>query len=218
MIKDIPALKQAVEKIAFISRITFIARIESYGSLNLNLIPSSLEKLSQIFDNEFENFQVFLEAFVPKSFGDVFTNDFADSMKFDIVVPSSTRQAFDIPINNDELSRPTSQEVQQMTPTTQAKSESAQKAEWLWKLANGSLLIPLILALAVLYFGFKELSSYRNAQYEAVKPILEHQLKLLQEDRERMFGSINAAKKEGNNKTKMPNKANSADAKSRAAD
>jgi len=218
MIKDIPVLKQAVEKIALISGITLVARIESYGSLNLNLVPSSLEKLSQVFDNEFESFQVFLEAFIPKSFGDVFTDDFANSMTFDIDIPSSTKQAFAITNTNNEPPSPTLQETQQIQPTMQTKSESVQKAEWLWKLANGSLLIPLILALAVLYFGIKELSSYKNAQYEAVKPILEHQLKLLQEDRKRMFNEEKLEKKEKSKETKVPNKANSADAKSRAAD
>jgi hypothetical protein len=76
----------------------------------------------------------------------------------------------------------------QAAPSTESRlSDAARKAEWVWRLANGSLLVPVILALIVLYFGIKELSSFRNAQYEALKPILEHHMLLLKEDRERMF-------------------------------
>lgn len=70
-----------------------------------------------------------------------------------------------------------------VTPSTPAR----ERAEWLWRLANGSLLVPFLLALVVMYYGVAMLKDVRGLQNEALKPVLEHQLKLLEEDRRRMF-------------------------------
>ena len=67
-----------------------------------------------------------------------------------------------------------------------APSAARERAEWIWRLANGSLLIPVLIALAVMFYGMRLLFEIRSSQFNALQPILQHQLELLKEDRLRM--------------------------------
>jgi len=190
-LRDFPEVRASLEQLLALSQINFSTRIQSYGSLEIGITPSSIRKLAEAFSNEFETFVVLLDAFVPKAFGGVFTNQFAEVMTYQITVPTPFREAFTVVGDSakDELP-PTHPQIvpDSSPPSSDSKlSDAARKAEWVWRLANGSLLVPVILALVVLYFGMKELSAFRNTQYEALKPILEHHMLLLKEDRERMF-------------------------------
>lgn len=80
------------------------------------------------------------------------------------------------------------------TVSRQEQLAALAKREWLSGIANASLVIPFALALAVIYFAFKELSLLRAEQKELYKPIIEQQMLLLKEDRERLqqvFEKIN---------------------------
>lgn len=198
MLRDFPEMRASLQQLLLLSQITFSTKIQSYGSLELGITPSSISKLAEVFSNEFETFQVLLDAFVPKAFGGVFTSQFAEGMTYQVTVPSTCRDAFTVAKNSITDETPPTQTQDTPEPTSQYSNsrltDAAKKAEWVWRLANGSLLIPVILALLVLYFGVKELAAFRNSQYEALKPILEHHMLLLKEDRERMFPKVDTGK------------------------
>lgn len=183
-LRESPSLRSVQERLAAAAGITFSTRIAGYSSLNLDLSAGSFTQLAKAFENDFDSFRVFLEAFVPVAFADVFAQDNADRLDFSVTVPASAEHAF------RAAAIPTpSPQVEALAPSTAAGSPSTarERAEWLWRLANGSLLIPVVLALLVLYQGMKMLSDIRASQYEALKPILEHHLKLLEEDRHRLL-------------------------------
>lgn len=186
--RDSPSLRRAQERVAAASSVTFSARLAGYSSLNLDLSIGSLQSLADAFDNDFESFRVFLEAFVPRAFEQVFWQENADRLDFTVQVPASYEQAF---VASQPLhATPTPQApvaVAQPAAASSPATPARERAEWLWRLANGSLLVPLVLALIVMYYGMAMLKDLRGSQNEALKPILEHQLKLLEEDRRRLF-------------------------------
>lgn len=184
--RESPVLRAAQERIAAAAGVFFSTRIAGYSSLSFEMSTGSLEQLAIAFENNFDSFRVFLEAFVPVAFGDVFSTEFADGLEFAVAVPSSWEQAFEPavhePTNEQRAELAT---IGQAAPTP-AQSTARARAEWLWRLANGSLLIPVLIAIVVMFYGIQLLSEIRASQSGALQPILQHQLELLKEDRLRM--------------------------------
>lgn len=184
--RESPGLKAASEKIAAIGPITFGVRIAGYSSINLDLSVGSLKKVVEVFDNDFDSFRVFLEAFVPQAYARVFSHDDAQRLDSEVRIPDSFVKAF-----ATAASPPSAAELS-VTPLEQLASGhppsvAREKAEWLWRLANGSLLLPVLLSLVVLYLGMSMLHDIGKSQNEMMKPIFEHQMRLLEEDRRRLF-------------------------------
>ena len=180
VLRESPSLRRVQERLAAAAGITFSTRLAGYGSLNLDLVPSSLKQVAAAFENDFESFRVFLEAFVPVAFGGVFSESSADRLGFTVTVPASVERAFrKAGAQGQEAAPPAG-------PVPTSGTSAREHAEWLWCLANGSLLVPLLLALLVMYQGMKMLGEIRADQYDALKPVLKHQLKLLEEDRLRL--------------------------------
>lgn len=186
MWRENPALRKTQEQLAAAAGIFFSARISGYASLGFDLSVGSFSQLAKAFDGDFDSFRVFLEAFVPVAFGEVFDQKFVAGLDFTISIPSSVEQAFDAAAAAPVAAH--SATAAQAPPPAIASHSSAarERAEWLWRLANGSLLIPVIITLFVMFYGAQLLLDIRNSQNVAFQPILEHQLKLLQEDRLRM--------------------------------
>lgn len=182
VLRDSPSLRRVQERLAAAAGITFSTKLVGYSSLNLDIVPGSFKQIAAAFENDFDSFRVFLEAFVPVAFAGVFSEASADRLDFSVTVPTSAEQSFrDAGVEVASRSAPVAA-VPATTPTS-----ARERAEWLWRLANGSLLVPLLLALLVMYQGMKMLGEIRESQYDALKPVLEHQLKLLEEDRLRLY-------------------------------
>lgn len=187
VLRESPSLRSAQERLAAAAGITFSTRIVGYSSLNLEVSTGSIKQLAKAFENDFDSFRVFLEAFVPVAFAGVFTEENADKLDFAVTIPASAEQAFRAAAIDTQGSQvAASATLSAPLPAAGSPSTTRERAEWLWRLANGSLLVPVLLALLVLYQGMKMLSDIRATQYEALKPVLEHQLKLLEEDRHRL--------------------------------
>ncbi len=184
VLRESPGLRRVQERLAAAAGITFSTRLAGYASLNLDLVPSSLKQVAAAFENDFDSFRVFLEAFVPVAFAGVFSESSADRLGFTVTVPFSVERAFREAGTQEQASAPVT------GPVAASPTSARERAEWLWRLANGSLLVPLLLALLVMYQGMKMLGEIRAAQYEALKPVLEHQLKLLEEDRLRLSRDV----------------------------
>lgn len=184
VIRESPSLRRVQERLAAAAGITFSTRLAGYASLNLDLVPSSLKQVAAAFENDFDSFRVFLEAFVPVAFAGVFSKSSADRLGFTVTVPASVENAFREAGTQEQAPAPVA------GPVAASPTSERERAEWLWRLANGSLLVPLLLALLVMYQGMKMLGEIRATQYEALKPVLEHQLKLLEEDRLRLSREV----------------------------
>lgn len=177
--------KYAKEKIALASSVMFDLTIAGYSSLNLDMVVGSLDKLSEVFDNDFDSFCVFLNVFCPMAYAEVFSQDDADRIDFSVKVPDSYREEFQTS-KNEIVSRVAASSNLDASGTK--KSEYARnKAEWLWRIANGSLLVPVFIALFVMYECIVVLKGIESMQYSAMKPVLDLQLNLLEEDRARLF-------------------------------
>jgi hypothetical protein len=185
LLQGTPALRQAQERIAEASNVVFSTRIVGYASLSLDLSTGSFEQLARVFDGHFDSFRVFLDAFVPVAFAEVFDQDSADRFAFDVAVPQSVQDSFNYAAQHEHsaLSTVTAGAV---PAGASPQSSARERAEWLWRLANGSLLIPVLLTILIAFYGLRLLSDVRQSQYQALQPILQHQLELLREDRNRI--------------------------------
>lgn len=179
--RENPSLRHAQERLAAAAGVIFSTRIAGYSSGNLDVFTGSFVELNKAFDDNFESFRVFLEAFVPTAFAEVFNEDFADRFDFAVTTPRSIERSFEEAGNSAAVESTATF----ARPPANVGSSARERAEWLWRLANGSLLVPFLLAVLVMYFGLRMLSDIRNTQSEAIKPVLEHQLELLKEDRAR---------------------------------
>lgn len=174
-----PIIRQQLSKLAALSSVSASVVIDGYSSIQLGLSMEPINKIAEIFDNDFDSFRVFLEAFVPVSIDAVLPVSVLDEIDCSVHLPDSIKNKF-------ETKQP-SLIVQPTTTALPLQAAAREKAEWLWRLANGSLLVPVLLALAVAYFGVQILLDINYRSNEMMKPILEHHLKLLEEDRKRIF-------------------------------
>lgn len=185
--RDNPAVRRLQDRVTAACSTTFSVRIAGYSSLDVDLSLSSIESIAQAFDNNFESFRIFLEAFVPEAFERVFPPTSGTELETYVTIPPEYERAFATNSEQVTSSPPNSTSPVRPEIATPPAASSRERAEWLWRLANGSLLVPFAIALFVMYYGMLMMRDIRKTQSEALEPILEHQLKLLEEDRKRMF-------------------------------
>ena len=181
-VRESPTLQSAQERLAAAAGITFSTRITGYSSLDLALMVGPFNLLARAFENDVDGFRVFLEAFIPPAFGEALSEYTLENCHFKIDIPESVETAFhasSIDARSTRVAPPASQPG--------GGSQARERAEWIWQVANGSLLLPVLLALVVLAYGLQILNDMRSTQYDVLTPILDHQLKLLEEDRLRLL-------------------------------
>ncbi|MBF0334390.1 MAG: hypothetical protein HQL40_12210, partial [Alphaproteobacteria bacterium] len=183
--RESPALKAVSEKVAATGSITFAVKIAGYSSISLDLSVGPLKKLAEVFDNDFDSFRVFLEAFVPRAYAGVFNYPDAQRLDCSVQIPDSFAKAFAMAASPSPVAGSAMALPEQLA--SGQPSVAREKAEWLWKLANGSLLLPVALSLGVLYLGMSMLHDIGKSQNAMMSPIFEHQMRLLEEDRRRLF-------------------------------
>lgn len=163
-----PSLDYVENNIKLLSQIFFQVRIQGYSSLNFSLEMTSLSKIAELFDNNFDLFKMFLDAYIPRSFEQAVEN-FDTEGKFDFEIkniPTEIITAF-----NQSSSKNIVPTIAPISPTStiQQKNSNNDKSQWIWAIVNGSLLVPLILALAIFYFAFVNLANERKEFQELQK-------------------------------------------------
>ena len=186
VLRESPGLRAAAERLAAAAGVMFSVRIAGYSSLDLILEPSPLALLLKAFDHNCEDIRFFLEAFVSPSLRDSVSPSINHPVNVTVTIPLSIQEDCLAQANVAPVPRAG---VPAAQPDTASQSVTRQRAELVWGLANGSLLLPVLLALLVLYFGIGILKDIGMAQQTAMQPILEHHLKLLEEDRRRLLQS-----------------------------
>ena len=159
--------QELLNKNILAAQIYFDVENISYASLGFDLNVEPLDKIVKLFDNNFELFCIFLNSYIPQSFFhsiDIYDNELPISVSIDFT--DKYRDCFyqrQTPSNN--YSQTVSSEI-----LNQASKRD--KAKWAWALANGSLLIPVILSLIILYIAFnkiEKLNELHAKQYEVIQ-------------------------------------------------
>lgn len=174
-----------INSLLCVSETRFATKILGYSSLEFGIIPSNVQKLLEAFDNNTEILRVVLAQFIPDVFDNIFDHRYGGDFDFQIdlnfKVPPEAPKA-------DTKPRSLTNKPQQVMQDEQIlnRNEITHKAEWVWKLVNGSLLVPVILTLLVLYFVFQQIVAFKNTQAAAMEPVMKHYQWLLEEDRRRI--------------------------------
>lgn len=178
-LRDIPNYTEILSRISHASQVSISARIIRYGSIEFGLFFGNIDALRKAFDSDFESFQVFLEVFIPKTFEDVFLGHDGCGLRWDIQPEADFSNSFSAARPVQETSRGSEGVPHHPQPPQNRNRSAVQRAEWLWKLANGSLLIPILLMVAVLYFAIQETSKIGLMQAQAMKPVIEYYQNML---------------------------------------
>lgn len=180
-LRDTPNYAQILERISFASRVHISAKIISYSSLEFGLSFGNIEALSKAFESNFESFQVFLDVFVPRAFENTFLSSNGHGYEWTVRIEPDFEAAFS---QGSQKTAPPLVTAQQATLPSPAQtiepSVAIQKSEWLWRLANGSLLVPVVILIGVLFFTIQEVGKARSMQADALKPVIEYYQQLLQ--------------------------------------
>jgi len=138
----------------------------SYSSLGFDLSIEPFEKAIQVFDNNFELFRVFLDQYIPDSFLSSLSID-NDNLPISVRIdyPNSFVNEFEKPLRKKRFFHSN----ENNDPETTSKWD---KAKWIWSLANGSLVVPVILALVILFVTFNKMESIfkiRQENYQEIR-------------------------------------------------
>jgi hypothetical protein len=141
--------------------ILFKASIRSYSSLNFDVEIAGVQALAEIFGADLQLFQMFLEAYVPLAFQSAM-HDWDFDCTSAVTLPASTAQAFKLADKN-------------ASTAGQAEAASSSgprgRAAWIWILSNTSLVVPVALALLVLYVQMKSLEEQRTALNQRISEL-----------------------------------------------
>lgn len=147
-----------------VKSVSFRCRVSGYSSLNLDMAVSGFQALADLFDRDFESFRVFFDPFLAQSI----ENAYSDRLAACLAAEPDFPQGFIA-----DFQRPRAPSTEAPAPKKRAGVDPGLRAEWLWRLANGSLLVPVALALAVLIFGGLALRDLHRAYVDGLSRVLE---------------------------------------------
>lgn len=126
-----------------------------YGSLDIGLIFEPFEKLKNLFENNFDYFEVFLKSYSLLAFRDTLANSYGLNPLLDDAINNLD---VDITYNRNLIAN--FQNISAQYSNQSSTSNRLQfRANWLWIVSNTSLLVPILIASAVLYFSYVRLQA-----------------------------------------------------------
>ena len=149
-----------------VKRVSFCCRVTGYSSLNLEVAVSGFQSLAEIFERDFESFKVFFEPFLFQALETAYDGRLASSLSADPDFSEGFRADFErrLPSSPSSSKQPTKQ---------RPWSDSQARAEWLLRLVNGSLVVPVVLALLVLIFAGIALRDLHRSYVDGLARLLE---------------------------------------------
>jgi hypothetical protein len=162
------------------TRFAFMIDRVTYGSMTMELSVAGVKDLVELFDNNLDVFKVIFAQCAPaaliQSVDDLTLS--ADYITCEVDASLSLSRAFSE--GNKPRKLGTSREVQE---------RSIEAIKWAWVTSNTSLIIPAMLALAILYVAFQALQNDRKDLRESVLVLQKEQtevLRLLTEQKEHL--------------------------------
>lgn len=114
-------------------KVLFKVRIRRYSSLVFGVDISGIEALAKLFDGCYDSFELFLNQYIPEAFQATYSA-WEGSAEYNIQPDSKVRDAFSLV-------------YQESKPRKATTSMAMQRANWMWIIANTSLVLPAIFAL-----------------------------------------------------------------------
>jgi hypothetical protein len=151
-----------------VNKITFRTKIVGYSSMKLSVEAAPESALKELF-GDVDAVELFLDAALPYCFGSTFTQEIADGLEFEVSARDGIR---------------TSQVLATEAQASNAPRPSSDKFEKIWRIANFSLVLPVLLTIYIFFQGLRELADIRRMDDR--QPLMELQMKMLQADTERM--------------------------------
>lgn len=171
--KDNKEYQELLTKNILATQIEFGIGNIQYASLGFDLIVEPFEKAAQIFDNNYELFRIFLDQYIPESFLSslsIYNDNLPISVSIDY--PAEFRNEFERRnIDNEQMAT--------SNGNRNKMNSKLDKAKWAWTLTNTSLVVPVILALVVLYLTFNKFEIIEKNRQDTYKEINAERDKLL---------------------------------------
>ena len=160
------------------TRFAFMIDRVTYGSMTMELSVAGVKDLVELFDNNLDVFKVIFAQYAPAALTQSVDGPTlpADYITCEVDASLSLSSAFSE--GNKPRKLGTSRKVQE---------RSVEALNWLWVTSNTSLIIPAMLALAILYVAFQALQNDRKDLRESVLVLQKEQtevLRLLTEQKE----------------------------------
>jgi hypothetical protein len=150
-----------------------------YGSAEVSVLLEGASRVARAFDNNFELFRLALETYAPEA--------------WNLVVPAAPVPLLCV-LKDDQVLRAAFEPESSMaaTDSVRGEEEKARRLRWLWIAANTSLVVPCLLALAVLYIASEHLFSLEGAVAERTSQIQAREVELVKayQARERDLHSV----------------------------
>ena len=163
--KDNTEYQKLLNKNILATQIDFGVNNISYSSLGFDLNIEPFEKAIELFDNNFELFRIFLDQYIPETFlSSLSINNDNLPITTSIDFPQTFKDEFERPLSNEKTPDFNQKDKQKIT-------NKWDKAKWIWSLTNGSLVVPVILALLILYITFNKIESVFKIRQENYKEI-----------------------------------------------
>jgi hypothetical protein len=162
-----------------IAQFAFRVRRIRYASLSFDLEIAGLEALAKLLGHNFELFQMLTEMFVPQAF--VFAFDLqntgaAEGLQYSYAPAAGVAQVFSAPQALPAGVQPSTVTTVATTATTTASAQDRDhKLQWFWKVANFSLVVPVLLSLLVLWAFVNASDRLGARQLELTKLMLDQQ-------------------------------------------
>jgi len=166
-LKDNKEYQRLLEKSLIASQIEFGVKNISYSSLGFDLSIEPFDKVVEVFDNNYELFRIFLDQYIPESFLSSISS-YNNDLPIDVNINNSETliKAFNKKTNDQDKNR-----IEQPVDNNRQQAGKWEKAKWFWSMANGSLVVPVILALLILYFAFNKIESINNIRQDNFEKI-----------------------------------------------
>jgi hypothetical protein len=143
----------------------------SYGSLSLGVDVVGVKGLIEFFNNNFALFHTVLSQYAPLAFAAAATGydtGYIEGPTCSVNAPQQVMDAFSQAGSSPAAPDPNQQGTSSVPLKTQA-------INWAWVVSNTSLIVPVALALAVVYMAFQSLSNERAEVGKAMLQLQERQ-------------------------------------------
>ena len=179
--KDNKKYQELLSKNLLAAQIDFRIDNISYSSLGFDLSIEPIEKAIELFDNNFEYFRIFLDQYISDSFLSSMSI-YNDRLPVDVSINYSD----DFKKDFEKIRNPKSQKIEHTDSTEEKNGNKWEKAKWVWSLANGSLVVPVILALIILFVTFNKMDSIFKIRQDNYKEMQLENDKILKNYKELM--------------------------------
>jgi hypothetical protein len=164
----IPSIEaRAVSLLPFIG--IRVASIQ-YNSLGLTIEFSGAHHLLELFDSNFDLFMMFAQTYLPMAFTGAMSEIGLPGSDFSFLIAPTTRLA--TTFASSAITPQLAAQAPAPTPTSPVTSVALDRAKAIWQIANFTLVVPVLLALLVLYLAGKTLSAEKSDLKEWRKELI----------------------------------------------